>query len=186
MTRRLFALIISVALVFGVFSTVSASASSVNWNAIAQCESGGDWHIDTGNGYYGGLQFAQSTWDGYGGLSYAPRADLASESAQIAVAEKVLASQGIGAWPVCGSKAPVGPYEPVKVPAARKPSHRVTPAPTVPQKTSCKAVYTVVHGDDLYRIGLKFDETWQHVYKENTAIIHNPDLIYPGQRLCVD
>src|SRR3954447_24424220 len=73
------------------------------WDSVAQCESTNNWSINTGNGYYGGLQFAQSTWEGYGGLQYAPRADLASPSQQIAVAERVLAGQGIGAWPVCGA-----------------------------------------------------------------------------------
>jgi hypothetical protein len=74
-----------------------------DWTAVARCESGGDWSIDTGNGYYGGLQFSQQTWDAYGGDTYAPRADLASQGQQIAVAEKVLADQGPGAWPVCGA-----------------------------------------------------------------------------------
>jgi LysM repeat protein len=80
------------------------SGSSI-WDKIAACESGGNWSINTGNGYYGGLQFTQSTWEAYGGLSYASRADLASRSAQITVAEKVQASQGWGAWPVCSYKA---------------------------------------------------------------------------------
>ena len=73
-----------------------------DWDAVARCESGGNWSINTGNGYYGGLQFSSSTWLGYGGGAYAPRADLASKSQQIAVAEKVLAAQGKGAWPTCG------------------------------------------------------------------------------------
>ncbi|WNM38412.1 transglycosylase family protein [Micromonospora halotolerans] len=81
-----------------------ASAAGVNWDAVAQCESGGNWHINTGNGYYGGLQFTRSTWNGYGGQRYASRADLASRGEQIAIAEKVLDGQGIGAWPVCGKK----------------------------------------------------------------------------------
>jgi resuscitation-promoting factor RpfA len=78
------------------------AATSSEWNAVAQCESGGNWSINTGNGYYGGLQFSQSTWAAYGGTAYAPRADLATQGQQIAVAEKVLAGQGAGAWPVCG------------------------------------------------------------------------------------
>jgi hypothetical protein len=73
-----------------------------NWDAVAQCESGGNWSINTGNGYYGGLQFSASTWTGFGGGAYAPRADLATKEQQIAVAEKVLAVQGRGAWPTCG------------------------------------------------------------------------------------
>jgi len=73
-----------------------------NWDAVAQCESGGNWSINTGNGYYGGLQFSASTWSGFGGGEYAPRADLATKAQQIAVAERVLAVQGKGAWPTCG------------------------------------------------------------------------------------
>jgi len=79
-------------------------AGGVNWSAIAACESGGNWSIDTGNGFYGGLQFTEQTWLGYGGGRYAPSASLATEAQQIAVAQKVLAGQGIGAWPVCGAR----------------------------------------------------------------------------------
>ena len=79
-----------------------ASAADHDWSGVAQCESGGNWSINTGNGYYGGLQFSASTWSGYGGNQYAPRADLATREQQIAVAEKVLAGQGRGAWPTCG------------------------------------------------------------------------------------
>src|SRR3954469_25386224 len=83
----------------------AAQASSVNWDAIAQCESGGNWSINTGNGFYGGLQFTKGTWKGYGGNKYASTPNKASRSEQIAIAEKVLDGQGIGAWPVCGKKA---------------------------------------------------------------------------------
>ena len=78
------------------------AASGSTWDRLAQCESGGDWSINTGNGYYGGLQFSQRTWEAFGGAAYAPRADLATQSQQIAVAEKVLAVQGARAWPTCG------------------------------------------------------------------------------------
>ena len=81
----------------------AAHASSVNWDAVAQCESGGNWAINTGNGFYGGLQFTEQTWLGYGGGQYAGSANLATPSEQIAVAQRVLAGQGIGAWPVCGA-----------------------------------------------------------------------------------
>ena len=86
-----------------VYSSAPASAGGVNWNAIAACESGGNWSISTGNGFYGGLQFTQQTWLGYGGGQYAASANLATPSEQIAVAQRVLAGQGIGAWPVCGA-----------------------------------------------------------------------------------
>jgi hypothetical protein len=77
-------------------------APSHDWDAVARCESGGNWSINTGNGFYGGLQFTPSTWLAFGGADFAPRADLATRDQQIAVAEKVLAVQGPGAWPTCG------------------------------------------------------------------------------------
>ena len=79
----------------------TAQADSVNWDAVAQCESGGNWSIATGNGYYGGLQFSMSTWRANGG-SGSPHQ--ASRAEQIRVAEDVLRTQGIGAWPVCGRR----------------------------------------------------------------------------------
>src|SRR3954470_24039548 len=80
----------------------ASAATASEWDAVAQCESGGNWSINTGNGYYGGLQFSASTWAAYGGTQYASQANQASKAQQIAVAEKVLSSQGKGAWPVCG------------------------------------------------------------------------------------
>ncbi len=78
-----------------------SKAYSVNWDAIAACESGGNWAISTGNGYSGGLQFTPGTWRANGGSGSASRA---SREEQIRVAENVLHSQGIGAWPVCGRR----------------------------------------------------------------------------------
>ncbi|MFE0176527.1 transglycosylase family protein [Streptomyces sp. NPDC059002] len=78
------------------------AATGQEWDAVAQCESGGNWSINTGNGYYGGVQFSASTWAAYGGTKYAPTADKASKAQQIEIAEKVLAGQGKGAWPSCG------------------------------------------------------------------------------------
>lgn len=82
----------------------ASAASSSTWDRLAGCESGGNWAINTGNSFYGGLQFTRSTWTGFGGGKYADRADHATRSQQIAVANKVLASQGWGAWPACSSK----------------------------------------------------------------------------------
>jgi LysM repeat protein len=82
---------------------VPASSGGANWAAIAACESGGNWAANTGNGFYGGLQFTEQTWLAYGGGQYASSANQASASEQIAVAQRVLAGQGIGAWPVCGA-----------------------------------------------------------------------------------
>ncbi|MFF8097303.1 transglycosylase family protein [Streptomyces sp. NPDC016675] len=86
--------------------TGTADAADVEtWDKVAACESTNDWDINSGNGYYGGLQFSQSTWEAFGGTEYAPRADLATKDQQIAVAEKVLDGQGPGAWPVCSQRA---------------------------------------------------------------------------------
>jgi len=82
-------------------SMATARADSVNWDAIAQCESGGNWAINTGNGHYGGLQFKQATWSANGGVGN-PAA--APRSEQIRVAENVLRTQGLKAWPKCGAK----------------------------------------------------------------------------------
>ncbi|MCL2533209.1 MAG: transglycosylase family protein [Nocardiaceae bacterium] len=82
-----------------VMSTGTANAASGNWDAVAQCESSGNWAANTGNGFYGGLQFTDSTWKAYGGSGMAHEN---SRSEQIRVAENVLAGQGRGAWPVCG------------------------------------------------------------------------------------
>jgi hypothetical protein len=80
----------------------AGAATDGQWDQVARCESGGNWAINTGNGYQGGLQFSPGTWSSHGGGEYAPAAHLATKEEQIAVAERVLASQGKGAWPVCG------------------------------------------------------------------------------------
>src|SRR5947209_6506094 len=80
----------------------AAAATDGEWDQVARCESGGNWGINTGNGYHGGVQFTASTWASHGGGQYAPAAELATKEQQIAVAERVLATQGRGAWPVCG------------------------------------------------------------------------------------
>lgn len=83
----------------------ASAASTTTWDKVAKCESGSNWKTNTGNGYYGGLQFSRSTWAAYGGAAYAPRADQATRAQQITVAERVLKDQGPGAWPVCGPRA---------------------------------------------------------------------------------
>jgi hypothetical protein len=80
------------------------AASDDTWNRLAQCESGGNWRINTGNGYYGGVQFSLGSWNAVGGNRYAPRPDLATRTQQVAAAERLLAIQGWGAWPACSRK----------------------------------------------------------------------------------
>jgi len=95
----------SATFVTGVGLSAPARAAGSVWDAVAACESGGNWAISTGNGYSGGLQFSSSTWNAFGGTKYAPRAAQASKSAQIATAQRVLAVQGPGAWPTCSKRA---------------------------------------------------------------------------------
>jgi Spy/CpxP family protein refolding chaperone len=83
----------------GAFAATASAEGAHNWDAVAQCESTGNWAINTGNGFYGGLQFTQSTWEANGGVGIPSDA---SREEQIRVAENVLATQGVGAWPVCG------------------------------------------------------------------------------------
>jgi peptidoglycan hydrolase-like protein with peptidoglycan-binding domain len=95
----------SASIVAGVGLSAPTQAAGSVWDAVAACESGGSWAINTGNGFTGGLQFLGSTWKAFGGTHFAPRADLASKAAQIATAQRVLAAQGPGAWPVCSKRA---------------------------------------------------------------------------------
>ncbi|MEV6314831.1 transglycosylase family protein [Streptomyces sp. NPDC051776] len=176
----------------------AGAADTGVWDRIAKCESGGDWHINTGNGYYGGLQFAATTWRAYGGTSYAPTADKAGRSQQIAVATKVQAAQGWGAWPVCGARAgasgdaPATPAAsaPRSEIAAVKPTKRSLPS-QAPARTDGhtdrsqgRADCTVARGDTLGSIAEANGTTWRAVYAANRDVIgDDPDLILPGQRL---
>nr|WP_028479820.1 transglycosylase family protein [Nocardia sp. CNY236] len=105
--RKFSTRVLGLAMIIGAFvtvlfglSTATATAAGHNWDAVAECESGGNWSIDTGNGFAGGLQFTQSTWEANGGIGNPAHA---SRAEQIRVAENVLATQGPGAWPVCGA-----------------------------------------------------------------------------------
>ncbi|WUG33760.1 transglycosylase family protein [Streptomyces sp. NBC_00459] len=89
-------------------ATGASAASGTTWDRVAECESGGSWSADPGNGFYGGLQLTQADWEKYGGLAYATSADQASRSQQIAVGEKILADQGAGAWEACALLSGLG------------------------------------------------------------------------------
>jgi hypothetical protein len=168
----------------------AAAADGGVWDRIAQCESGGNWHINTGNGYYGGLQFSGSTWRGYGGTAYAPTADQAGKEQQIAVATKVQRAQGWGAWPTCS--APAGASG--SAPDAASSGTAVKSAPSkAPERStghtdrgSSRGDYTVREGDTLSRIAARHGTTWQRLYAANKAVIGgDPNVIVPGQRLDV-
>ena len=166
------------------------AATAHNWDGVARCESSGNWHINTGNGYYVGLQLCYSTWLAYGGGAYARRADLATKAQQIVIAERTLRGQGIGAWPVCGrylttytvrTTTRTAPAKPaVKRPAVTKPAVR-KPAPAHSTR-----IYTVRPGDTLSRIAARYHVPggWPAIVRMNRSI-HNPNLIYVGQRLYI-
>ena len=112
----------------------AAAATDSEWDQVARCESGGNWGINTGNGYYGGVQFTSGTWASHGGGQYAPSAQLATREQQIAVAERVLATQGRGAWPVCGGPLSAPTQRNVPVPAGiDAPGINGAPAPDAPR-----------------------------------------------------
>ncbi|MEU6574905.1 transglycosylase family protein [Streptomyces sp. NPDC046805] len=166
------------------------AADAATWNKVAACESSGDWSVNTGNGYYGGLQFTRSTWAAYGGTAYAPRADLATRGQQIAVAEKVLDGQGPGAWPACSARAGLtraGHAGDADVRVRDVRTVRDVQPQTTPQSRAGRAeMYTVVHGDTLSAIAEErhVQGGWRRLYSANrTAIGSDPDLILPGQRL---
>ena len=92
-------------------SSASAAVEGGPWDRLASCESGGNWHINTGNGYYGGVQFADGTWDGWGGERYASRADLATKAEQIVIAAKLVENSGWRSWPACSDRLGLGTDE---------------------------------------------------------------------------
>ncbi|MEU3415919.1 transglycosylase family protein [Streptomyces sp. NPDC006658] len=181
----------------------AAAADNGVWDRIARCESGGNWHINTGNGYYGGLQFSAGTWRAYGGTAYAPTADQASRSAQIAVATRVQQAQGWGAWPVCSARAGASGAAPAAArtgssgttahkSGATTKSAPATSAPVnsaparAPQRQAAGGDYTVRAGDTLSTIAARHGTSWQRIYAANRAVIgDDPDVIVPGQRLAL-
>jgi nucleoid-associated protein YgaU len=199
-----------VAAVAPLLASAPAHADSVNWDAIAQCESGNNWSISTGNGFYGGLQFTQGTWNAYGGGKYASTANQASRSQQIAVAEKVLQGQGIGAWPVCGKRAgssasytsrntdgnssrsssrsesstrsQSGTTHKKYYP---KKHHTHRSDATVRTSPAGTGSYVVKAGDTLSKIAAAHDVNggWRAIWAANRGSIADPDLIFVGQRI---
>ncbi|MET8688319.1 transglycosylase family protein [Streptomyces sp. NPDC004732] len=110
-------------------ATSASAADTTTWEKLAECESGGAWSANPGSGYYGGLQLSQDNWEAYGGLDYAPSADQASRSQQIAVAEQILDDQGTAAWPSC---APIAGLTQDGAAADVDPGAPVTPKPSEP------------------------------------------------------
>ncbi len=186
------------------------AADTATWDALAQCESSGNWSTNTGNGFSGGLQFTPSTWAAFGG-SGSP--ENASKAEQIAVAEKVQATQGWGAWPACSAKlglqggggapAPAPAEAPVEVNVAQVPTEAPAPAPAPVQAEAPAPVqaeapapapavapvsgetYTVQAGDTLNTIASKLgvEGGWQALHAANADTVSNPNLIFVDQVL---
>jgi resuscitation-promoting factor RpfA len=190
-----------------------AQAATTNtWERLASCESGGNWHINTGNGYYGGVQFSAGTWLGNGGGKYASRADLATKAEQIAIAEKVLDARGWSPWPACSSRLGLGRADAAGTPNPPASEKDSAPAQdTAAKKDTADAraagnresaqpasrgkhrkahaghgIYVVRRGDTLSAIANRknIPGGWQKLYRINRATIGgNPGLIRIGQRL---
>ena len=179
-------------------TAANAATSTSTWDALAQCESGGNWSTNTGNGYTGGLQFSDSTWAAYGGTGSAANA---TREQQIAVAEQVQASQGWGAWPSCASQLGLSggggatAVVPQSVPAASVP---VQSAPAIQAPTDAVAAsqhaapvalsgetYTLEAGDTLSTAAEKLgiEGGWQSLADANLDTIADPDLVFAGQVL---
>ncbi|MFI1265671.1 MULTISPECIES: transglycosylase family protein [Streptomyces] len=199
-SRRVHRSAVTVVVAVAVLSTganwpIHVQASSV-WDRVASCESGGNWQSDTGNGYYGGLQFSNSTWRTFGGFSYAQKAAQASRMQQISVAKRVLAAQGWGAWPACSvslmlkSNSLRSARNNPQLPRPKFPDGKAKRRQGEQTYVGLRHVeqrsltYFVRAGDTLSGISFANRESWRLVYQLNRLVIgENPNLIFPGMRL---
>jgi resuscitation-promoting factor RpfA len=162
---------------------IAAPANAADWDMLAQCESSGDWSTNTGNGFYGGLQFTPSTWSAYGGDQYASSAHLATREQQIAVAEKVLASQGQNAWPACSAKLNwTSGSSDTSTEVSTSQQSTETETQSSPVKAS-GGDYTVKAGDTLSKIAQSYGVDYQSIFDNNTDVLTDPNMIFPGQQL---
>jgi resuscitation-promoting factor RpfA len=190
---------LALSLGIGLSGAVPAEAATSVWDKVAQCESGGNWKINTGNGFYGGVQFAASTWKAYGGKTYASQAHLATKAEQIAIARRVLAGQGPGAWPTCGRRAGLtkanGNASAKAAPATNSGASTIQKSSDSKKQIAKKSTHkkysasgTTVHvkRDDTLRKIAKRNSVkggWKGLWKLNKKTIKNPNLIYIGQTI---
>ncbi|MFG2862738.1 transglycosylase family protein [Streptomyces sioyaensis] len=171
-----------------------AGPPAPDWERIAACESSGRWHINTGNGYHGGLQIDLATWRAYGGERFAPRADLATRAQQIAVGERIVRDRGLSAWPNCArvtsggdrTEGGSGPADQESASAARA-RPQATPARSLRSVAGPAAPsYVVRPGDCLSVIAARTHAPGgtKALYELNKDTLgQGPDLIHPDQRL---
>ena len=175
-------------------ATPAAAAPKTVWDRVAKCESGNRWGINTGNGYYGGLQFSSSTWKAFGGRKYARQANKATKAEQIAIARRVLHGQGPGAWPTCSRKAGLtksnGKADKKAVPstnpgATKAKATKPAKKPAVKGTSTAAKKIKVRGGDTLAKIANRYDVKggWRGLWKLNKKTLKNPNRIYIGQVL---
>lgn len=157
------------------------AASDSAWDRLAQCESGGNWNADTGNGYYGGIQFNARTWRAFGGTGMPHQA---SKAEQIAVAERTLAAQGWNAWPACSRKLGLRgeAAEPGKAPAARK---AAIPTSKGDRPRTSGRTYVVKRGDTLGGIAKAQGTSVGALVAANRSTVSNPNVLRVGATLKV-
>jgi nucleoid-associated protein YgaU len=197
--QRLAGVLAAIALSIGLGAAGAAPAHAAGnvWDKVAKCESGGNWKINTGNGYYGGLQFSSSTWRGYGGKKYASNAHKATKAEQIAIARRTLAGQGPRAW-ACAGRAGLTKSNgkasksatPATNPGASKSTKPSKKKSAAKKPSSSKSKYTgktakVKRGDTLAKIAKRYKVKggWKGLWKLNKSKVKNPNSIRVGQVL---
>jgi hypothetical protein len=191
--------ITAAAAVGGIAAAALASAGTATaatpdqWDKLAQCESGGNWGINTGNGFYGGLQFSAGTWRAYGGGAFAATANKATREEQILVAQKVAAAQGWGAWPSCSRKAGLwgtstqaSTSTPRAGSAVSRSANRTPIAATNPAKGGSTGTgkHVVRAGETLSSIAkANHVSSWQKLFAANKTTVKNPNVLRVGQVL---
>jgi hypothetical protein len=161
------------------------AAADSTWDKLAQCESGGRWDINTGNGFHGGLQFTPRTWSAFGGKEFASVAYKASREQQIVVAERVLAKQGWNAWPSCSRKTGVRGESASQRKAPSRDSDEEVRVVSSESARSTNGNYVVKRGDTLGRIASANNVAggWKAIVEKNPALKGSPNSIFPGQKL---
>ncbi|MFC5137750.1 transglycosylase family protein [Actinomycetospora rhizophila] len=181
-----------------------AAHADTDWDALAQCESGGDWSINTGNGFGGGLQFTDSTWRAFGGSG---QPEDASREEQIRVAERVKAGQGMGAWPTCSRKTGQTDSSPNTESSGSSSSSSASDSGADADSasdaedddsgssrsetrqvrdsgsSSSSSSYTVREGDTLSSIAASQGTTWRALAQANGDVLTDPNMIFPGQTI---
>lgn len=171
---------------FGTAAALMAPAASAapdsDWDRLAQCEAGGNWNINTGNGYHGGLQFSPSTWRAYGGAEFAPYAYQATREQQIAVGERTLAGQGWGAWPACSASLGLNSAPTARTAAAAPAASVAQQVEASSENLAVDALYNQIR-ETLAGYGLQVPAAVDAAYAANRD---NVDAFYNANRGTLD